>query len=121
VSQTTLRKGSRGTLSDSFQEPEGLNCDFGTADGPCMNFTQLWLPVPWYEALTVHTSLQVPGALSMDDAIRQAIADLSALIDGADRGYAERIREMIRRLQDFDAQARRSRERTDRPRTKFPR
>ena len=76
---------------------------------------------PWYEALTVHTSLEVPGALSMDDAIRHAIADLSALIDGADRGDAERIREMIRRLQDFDAQARRSRERTDRPRTKFPR
>ena len=57
----------------------------------------------------------------MDDAIRQAITDLSALIEGADCGDAERIREMIRRLQDFDAQARRSRERTARPRTKFPR
>ena len=57
----------------------------------------------------------------MDDAIRHAVADLSALIEGADPGDAERIREMIRRLQDFDAQARRSRERTARPRTKFPR
>ena len=57
----------------------------------------------------------------MDDAIRQAIADLSALIEGANPGDAKRIREMIRRLQDFDAQARRSRERTARPRTKFPR
>jgi hypothetical protein len=57
----------------------------------------------------------------MDDAIRQAIADLSALLDGTDRADAERIRAMIRRLQDFDAQARRSRERTARPRTKFPR
>ena len=42
----------------------------------------------------------------MDDAIRQAIADLSALLDGADRDDAERLRAMIERLRDFDAQAR---------------
>ncbi len=57
----------------------------------------------------------------MDDAIRQAIADLSALLEDADPGDAERIRAMIQRLQDFDAQARRSRERTDHPGTKSPR
>jgi hypothetical protein len=28
------------------KSPEGLNGHFGTADGPCMNFTQLWLPPP---------------------------------------------------------------------------
>ena len=39
----------------------------------------------------------------MDDAIRQAIADLSALVEGADREDAERIRELIKRLQNFDA------------------
>jgi len=39
----------------------------------------------------------------MHDAIRQAIADLSALIEGADREDAERIRELIERLQNFDA------------------
>ena len=42
----------------------------------------------------------------MDDAIRQAIADLSALLDGAGRTNAERIRAMIGRLRDFDARAR---------------
>ena len=47
--------------------------------------------------------LELPGALSMDDAIRQAIADLSALVEGADREDAERIRELIKRLQNFDA------------------
>ena len=40
----------------------------------------------------------------MDDAIRQAIADLSALIKDADRKDAERIREIVERLQNFDAQ-----------------
>jgi hypothetical protein len=25
---------------------EGLNCHFGAAGDPCMNFTQLWLPTP---------------------------------------------------------------------------
>jgi hypothetical protein len=39
----------------------------------------------------------------MDDAIRQAIADLSALIKDADSEDAERIREIIERLRNFDA------------------
>jgi hypothetical protein len=39
----------------------------------------------------------------MDDAIRQAIADLSALMEDADRQDAERIREIIERLRNFDA------------------
>ena len=39
----------------------------------------------------------------MEDAIRQAIADLSALIKDADSKDAERIREIIERLQNFDA------------------
>ena len=39
----------------------------------------------------------------MDDAIRQAIADLSALIKGADSKDTERIREIIERLQNYDA------------------
>jgi vacuolar-type H+-ATPase subunit H len=39
----------------------------------------------------------------MDDAIRQAIADLSALIKDADSEDAERIRKIIERLQNFDA------------------
>ena len=41
----------------------------------------------------------------MDDAIRQAIADLSALIKDADSEDAERIRRIIRRLQKYDADA----------------
>ena len=49
--------------------------------------------------------LELPSVLSMDDAIRQAIADLSALLEGADREDAERIRELIERLQNFDAHA----------------
>jgi hypothetical protein len=40
----------------------------------------------------------------MDDAIYKAIADLSALIRNADSEDAERIREIIERLQNFDAQ-----------------
>jgi hypothetical protein len=39
----------------------------------------------------------------MDDATRQAIADLSALMENADRQDAERIREIIERLRNFDA------------------
>ena len=39
----------------------------------------------------------------MDDAIRQAIADLSALIKDADSEDAERICKIIERLQKFDA------------------
>ena len=39
----------------------------------------------------------------MDDAIRQAIADLSALIKDADSEDARRIREIIERLETFDA------------------
>jgi hypothetical protein len=38
----------------------------------------------------------------MDDAIRQAIVDLSALIEGADSKDTERIREIIERLQNYD-------------------
>ena len=40
----------------------------------------------------------------MDDAIHKAIADLSALIKDADSEDAERIREIVERLQNFDAQ-----------------
>jgi hypothetical protein len=40
----------------------------------------------------------------MDDAIQKAIADLSALIGDADSKDAECIREIIERLQNFDAQ-----------------
>src|SRR3954447_8528927 len=41
--------------------------------------------------------------LIMDDAIRQAIEELSALIKDADSKDAERIREIIERLRNFDA------------------
>ena len=40
----------------------------------------------------------------MDDDIHKAIADLSALIQDADSQDAERIREIVERLQNFDAQ-----------------
>jgi ferritin-like protein len=40
----------------------------------------------------------------MDDAIHKAIADLSTLIKDADSKDAERIREIVERLQNFDAQ-----------------
>ena len=40
----------------------------------------------------------------MDDAIHKAIADLSALIKYTDSEDAERIREIVERLQNFDAQ-----------------
>ena len=39
----------------------------------------------------------------MDDDIHKAIADLSALIKDADSKDAERIREIVERLQNFDA------------------
>ena len=38
-------------LSDSSEGLEGLNCRFGTADGPCMNFWKLWLPPPVLTAI----------------------------------------------------------------------
>ena len=40
----------------------------------------------------------------MDDAIHKAIAELSALIKDANSKDAERIREIVERLQNFDAQ-----------------
>ena len=40
----------------------------------------------------------------MDDDIHKAIADLSALIQDADSQDAERIGEIVERLQNFDAQ-----------------
>ena len=40
----------------------------------------------------------------MDDDIHKAITDLSALIQDADSQDAERIREIVERLQNFDAQ-----------------
>jgi len=39
----------------------------------------------------------------MHETIHRAIADLSALIEGADSKDAKRIREIIGRLQNFDA------------------
>jgi hypothetical protein len=57
----------------------------------------------------------------MHEAIRQAIADLSALIDGADRDDVERIRALVERLRDFDAQARCSPEDIARLHIKFSR
>jgi vacuolar-type H+-ATPase subunit H len=55
----------------------------------------------------------------MEDAIRQAIADLSALIKDADSKDAERIREIIERLQNFDADIQGSLEHTARLHKKF--
>ena len=40
----------------------------------------------------------------MDNAIHQAITDLSSLIKDTDSEDAERIREIVERLQNFDAQ-----------------
>jgi hypothetical protein len=57
----------------------------------------------------------------MDDAIRQAIVDLSALIEGADSKDAERIREIIERLQNYDAHGQWSLECTARLHKKFSR
>jgi hypothetical protein len=39
----------------------------------------------------------------MDDAIHKAITELSALIKDADSKDAERIRQIVERLQNFDA------------------
>ena len=55
----------------------------------------------------------------MDDAIHQAIADLSALLEDADSKDAERIREIIERLKSFDADTQCSLERTARLHKKF--
>jgi hypothetical protein len=55
----------------------------------------------------------------MDDAIHQAIADLSALIKDADSKDAKRIRRIIRRLQKYDADAQCSLECTARLHKKF--
>jgi hypothetical protein len=57
----------------------------------------------------------------MDDAIRQAIADLSALIKVADSKDIERIREIIERLQNYDAHGQCSLECTARRHKKFSR
>jgi hypothetical protein len=50
----------------------------------------------------------------MENTIRQAIVDLSALIEDADSEDAERIREIIERLRNFDGGARNSLECTAR-------
>ena len=50
----------------------------------------------------------------MDDAIHKAIIDLSALIKDADSEDAERIRQIIERLQNFDADTQGSLEHTAR-------
>jgi hypothetical protein len=57
--------------------------------------------------------------LEPQDAIRQAIADLSALTKDADSQDAKRIREIIERLQSFDADTQCSLERTARLHKKF--
>jgi hypothetical protein len=62
----------------------------------------------------IYRDLLLLGALLMEDAIRQAIADLSALIKDADSKDAERIHEIIERLQNFDADTQGSLERTAR-------
>ena len=59
------------------------------------------------------------GALIMDDAIRQAIADLSALIKDANSKDAERTRQIIERLQNFDTDTQCSLECTARLHKKF--
>ena len=55
----------------------------------------------------------------MDDVIRQAIADLSAVLEDADSKDAERIREIIERLKNFDADIQYSLECTARLHRKF--
>jgi hypothetical protein len=55
----------------------------------------------------------------MDDVIRQAIADLSAVLEDADGKDAERIREIIERLKNFDADIQYSLECTARLHKKF--
>ena len=55
----------------------------------------------------------------MDDATHKAIADLSALTKDADSEDAERIREIIERLKNFDAQLLMLTKRTAHPHTKI--
>jgi hypothetical protein len=57
----------------------------------------------------------------MENAIRQAIADLSALIKDTDSKDAERIRKIIERLQNFDDNTQCSLECTARLHKKFHR
>jgi len=57
----------------------------------------------------------------MHETIRQAIADLSALLEGADGKDAEPIRGLIERLQNFDADTQYSLECTARLHKKFSR
>ena len=55
----------------------------------------------------------------MDDVIHKAIADLSAVLEDADSGNAKRIREIIERLKNFDADIQYSLECTARLHRKF--
>jgi hypothetical protein len=55
----------------------------------------------------------------MDDVIRQAIADLSAVLEDADSKDAERIHQIIERLKNFDADIQYSLECTARLHRKF--
>jgi hypothetical protein len=55
----------------------------------------------------------------MDDVILQAIADLSAVLEDADSEDAERIRQIIERLKNFDADIQHSLECTARLHKKF--
>ena len=52
---------------------------------------------------TEFTQTLLLDVLTMDHAIHQAIADLSALIKDADSEDAERIRQIVERLQNVDA------------------
>ena len=55
----------------------------------------------------------------MDDVIHKAITDLSAVLEDADSGNAKRIREIIERLKNFDADIQHSLEYTARLHRKF--
>ena len=55
----------------------------------------------------------------MDDVIRQAVADLSAVLEDADSKDAERIHQIIERLKNFDADIQYSLECTARLHRKF--
>jgi hypothetical protein len=65
------------------------------------------------------TQTPLLDVLTMDHAIHQAIADLSALIKDVDSEDAERIREIIERLRNFDAHIQYSLECTARLHRKF--
>ena len=69
----------------------------------------------------IYRDLLLLGALLMEDVIRQAIADLSALIKDADSKDAERIRKIIERLQNFGDNTQCSLECTARLHKKFHR